>query len=363
MERPAGSKADVIAVWGCCVIVLGALAWSLASLRAPFDSDFESDIGSGHTGHVDGFVSGADEHYSAVWSVRDAEFGRGNWFVLDASGSKVHRLDDEGRYLGSFGQAGRGPGELHRPRALAVRGDTVFVGARDFRLHAYGADGTHLLDRRIEPPSRCSRMGLGDITSSRFGLLLMFTCDGGDARAIVRLETEAGEYRTLAVDAAPADNKRVIRPFRDMAVLAVHPRGFAFGHPEDECLGVHDLDGLRVDSICHAWIPRHEVPIPSRQDLAALQSEAAQAGAELAIPKRYPPFDRVFWNDGGPVYRTPLPKDVSVSQLVAETDSGSSRLLEAPVLFMSRGAALAAWPDAEGMRMAVYNADELGRRR
>lgn len=366
VERLTRTKADAIKVWGGCAVVLGALVWSLASLRAPLYVNSGSNGGAGHAGHagyVGGLASGASEHYSEIWSVRDAEFVRDTWFVLDASRLNVHRLDAEGRYLGSFGRTGRGPGELHRPRALAVRGDTVFVGASDLRLHAFGTDGTHLLDRRIEPPNRCSLSGLGDMASSRLGLLLMFTCDDGDARAVVRMETELGEYRTLAIDAAPASNKRLINPLRDMAVFTAHPHGFAFGHPEDECLGVHDLDGLRVDSVCHQWIPRHDVPTPLKQDVAALRSDAARVGVELAIPKRYPPFDRVSWNNGAPVYRTPLREAVSVSQLVAHVDSGLTHLAQAPVLIMSRGAVLAAWPDTEGTWIRVWEADGLAGRR
>lgn len=355
-RQRASTASDTVVVWGTCAVVLGALAWSAVSLRSPLSFDPETEAAGAD---ISVPVSGPLERYPAVSSVRDADLHGGIWFVLDAADPQVHRLDDEGRYLGSFARAGRGPGELRRPRALTVRGDTVFVATADLRLHAYGADGTHLLDRRIEPPKRCSLLGLGDATSSPSGLLLMFTCDRGEARSVVRLETEEGEFQTLAVNAAPTGNLRLLDPFRDMSVLAAHPLGFVFGHPQDDCLRVYNLNGLPVDSICHGWIPRHEVPVPSRQDLAVLRLDAAQTGTELVLPRRYPPFDRFYWHDGEPVYRTPLARDVSMSRLSAQGDSGLTHLVQAPVLIMSRGAVLAGWPEMEGMRMAVLGVDRL----
>jgi hypothetical protein len=56
-------------------------------------------------------------------------------YVLDAPNGRVLRLSREGRLLTPLGRAGRGPGELSMPSALAVtpRG-TVLVYDSDGRL-------------------------------------------------------------------------------------------------------------------------------------------------------------------------------------------------------------------------------------
>ncbi len=52
---------------------------------------------------------------------------RGRLYVLDARNSQVVVIDSAGSVYRQFGQPGAGPGELNRPRAIAVQQDTVVV--------------------------------------------------------------------------------------------------------------------------------------------------------------------------------------------------------------------------------------------
>ena len=52
---------------------------------------------------------------------------RGRLYVLDGQNSQVVVLDSAGSMERQFGRPGAGPGELNRPAAIAVQGDTVVV--------------------------------------------------------------------------------------------------------------------------------------------------------------------------------------------------------------------------------------------
>lgn len=225
--------------------------------------------------------------FDSVAAMTDVAHWDDAWFVLDARSSQVHRFDQHGRYLDSFARRGDGPGELRRPRALAIHGDTVVV-ATPRRLHFYDTDGEHLLDRLIKSPTGCrdprtgaTAANLRDIASSPAGILLLFTCRAGDLRASVLIELGEAAFRELAHNADP-ETADAIDPWREMSVLAAHPVGFAFGHADDHCLGIFDLDGRRRDTVCHEWLERHVVP--SSSGLAEVQAAAARIGRKLVVP-------------------------------------------------------------------------------
>ena len=82
------------------------------------------------------------EDYELLSFVADiATDGKGTIFILDAypgtnapsTTKTVHVIDMDANYLGSFGQAGEGPGEFRYPRFLMVadEGNTVLVAGSD----------------------------------------------------------------------------------------------------------------------------------------------------------------------------------------------------------------------------------------
>ena len=286
---------SAVVVFGGGAIALAALGWSLFSVvrtHAEGLLDVSAEADSAPTGPPPNAVL-----FDSVASATDADMHDGVWFLLDKRISRVHRLIDDNSQWSAFGRPGDGPGELRRPAALAVHGDTVVV-ATPSRLQLYWPDGSYIGGREVEPPRICRHAQLGemaarlyDVASSPEGLLLLFTCTTGRARGGVFLEIGEASYRPVVQ--GPTDASDYLwDPWHDMSVLATHPRGLVFGHPEDDCLGVFGLEGARLDSSCHARLDR--VPVSTATALAEqVRAEFEGASAQIRIPQRYPPFDRV----------------------------------------------------------------------
>jgi DNA-binding beta-propeller fold protein YncE len=71
----------------------------------------------------------------------------GSLYVSDGYGNaRVHKFDPDGRYLFSWGESGRGPGEFRVPHGIAVGPDgTVVVADREnSRLQFFGPEGRFL---------------------------------------------------------------------------------------------------------------------------------------------------------------------------------------------------------------------------
>ena len=374
---PPNHVGSAVAVFGGGGIALAALIASLVGLSPPrTEHEFARDTQPETRDALSPLRPAPDAlAFESVASVTDVAHRDDAWFVLDARNSEVHRFDQRGRHLHSFARRGDGPGELRRPRALAIHGDTVVV-ATPGRLHFYDTDGEHLLDRLIKSPAGCrdprtgaTAANLRDIASSPAGILLLFTCRSGDLRASVLIELSEAAFRELAHNAHPRTDD-AIDPWREMSVLAAHPVGFAFGHADDHCLGIFDLDGRRRDTVCHEWLERHVVP--SSSGLAEAQAAAARVGKKLVVPKRYLPFDRVFAQpDGTLIYRAPVPliaagDDVAMAHRLVAHDGAGGTELGVPVAttaFVSDylPTALAAWDDPLGMQIAVYELDRQRR--
>jgi len=67
---------------------------------------------------------------------------KGELFVLDTVGFRVHVWDEAGNYRTSFGSKGAGPGELAIPGWLRTVGDQVWVWGFDRCLSKFDASGT-----------------------------------------------------------------------------------------------------------------------------------------------------------------------------------------------------------------------------
>ena len=349
-----GTRGDfgAIVVYGCGLVALGVLGWSLAVV-----ADRLPDRPAAPSTSVDGVELHAPAAPPSavlaplVSGIRDAVVLGDWWFLLDRYNAEVHRVNSRGVHVGSFAGEGDGPGELRYPQAITAHYDTVVV-ATPHSVHLYTPDGTSITRRRIEPPQDCPGAVVLDVASSPSGLLLLFGC-GIRARfdAIVGLEVGESVYRPLATGV-------VENPFMWTAVLAPHPGGFVFGHPEEACLEVYDMDGQVADSVCHERIERHPVGEESQGELDALGRLATEAGMDWNRPRFYPPFEKVFVrDDGGLVYRALTPGQNDFGLLVG---SDGERVLafdipHSRMVFFGGKSVLAAWHDPAGTLLAVYD--------
>ncbi len=294
--------------------------------------------------------------YENVFSVSDAALHQGTWFVLDRLGSQVHRIDESGVLLGSFGRSGDGPGELRRPTHIAVHRDTVIV-LEGGDLHLYDLDGNHLTDRRAAMGG-CVNGGARGFLPRSTGLLLLVDCgEPGRSALSVVLDDGEGAPRTLMLRAS---DPGVVDVSMANGVLAPHPQGFVFGLAGDECLAVFSPRGEESGEVCHDWIDRLPIPEAVKEAMVPLRAQARGHGLRLVEPDLLPPFIRVFQVGEGLAYQVPLPEDLEAFRLVRRGASGEAVAFPLPVaqgMFASGNSVLLWWDGLEGMRISVRQLD------
>ena len=95
-----------------------------------------------------------------------------------------------------------------------------------------------------------------------------------------------------------------------------------------------------------------------------MQDAAGAVGARVLVPRRLPPFDRVFaLADGRLVYRVPTPapdeEAVGAGLFRLALRGEGERELAPPIpaastVFMSDNSVLAVWETLDGVRVAVF---------
>ena len=295
--------------------------------------------------------------FGEVVSVTDAALHQGTWFVLDRRGAQVHRIDESGSLVGSFGRKGDGPGEFRRPAAISAHGDTVVVVDGDI-LHLFKVDGDHIGDRQIGLGS-CGYGTVRDALSLTTGLLLLVDCAAPDLTGwMVIHEPRDGPSQTLVVRARDPE---VVDLGMTWAVLGAHPRGFVFGFPVHDCLDLFTPQGGALGQICHDWIERLPLPESLGRAIVSLRERVRKSGARLVESDRLPPFTRVFLVGGSRLaYQAPLPEHIDVFRLVTSGVSGETVVFSLPPaegLFAAEDSVLLWWEDLEGMRIAVRSLD------
>ncbi len=292
--------------------------------------------------------------YAEVFSVSDAVFHRGTWFVLDRRAAQVHRISESGSLLGSFGREGEGPGELRRPTSIVSREDTVIV-LDGGDLHLFELDGYHLADRRVGLRG-CANGSVRDLLSQPTGLLLLVNClVSGRIEWIVMFEAVDGRSQTLAVRAGDPGvlDMRMASP-----VLSAHPQGFVFGLVGNDCLDLFGPRGVGLGEVCHDWIERLPIPTEAEDRMVDLRARARQSGMRLVESDFLPPFVQVFPVGGGLAYQVPLPEDLETFRLVTRGPSGEAVALALPVaegMFAAGNSVLLWWEDLDGTRIAIQD--------
>ncbi|MDE2751995.1 MAG: hypothetical protein OXI83_05405 [Gemmatimonadota bacterium] len=78
----------------------------------------------------------------------------GSLVVLNAGSDEVRQFSADGRFVGSFGGTGEGPGEFTNARQLELAGDTILVLDWDSMLSVFGPGPELIRDVRLRPSTR-----------------------------------------------------------------------------------------------------------------------------------------------------------------------------------------------------------------
>jgi hypothetical protein len=123
-------------------------------------------IATGHSAAVDpssarlttDLVIGVDQDDVVLGRIVDvAVDSQDNIYALDASVEAIHRFSPEGRYLGSFGGHGEGPGEFDAPGCFAIgMDDRVYVAGFGLNIEVLHTNGipTDRIKRATTSPAR-----------------------------------------------------------------------------------------------------------------------------------------------------------------------------------------------------------------
>jgi len=184
---------------------------------------------------------------AAIASIGDLAVGAdGGIYILDNRGGRILRFDSEGKFLGTFGRPGQGPGELQRPMSL-VRSASGDIVVSDGNFSVFSGDGVFLKRIAGRPNSLVDAIfpakGGGFLLSeTRFrstdaGIALDKTVEHTDAdfRIVKTLFRRSDEYggkaKTTATAyysfaAGPGSELFVLdRTSREYRVLALAPEG------------------------------------------------------------------------------------------------------------------------------------------
>lgn len=341
-----GSAGWVGALLAAVVVV--ALVWSVVQIEAE-----RADPGVARSQSVT--TPEGVPLLAEVWSVTDAVWNAGSWFILDRLAGQVHRIDARGLRLYSFGREGIGPGEFRNPQALVVRGDSVIVAERSGVLHVYGLEGDHIEDRSVDL-RECTGSGVEDLIATARALILVAVCLKPDMALEARLLAAGsdGDWRVISRSSPTHNGDRRVNPYWAPVLTSFGP-ALAFGLVADDCLEILHSNGLAERRVCHKDLQRLSVSRSEARSLRDLARQGQSTGFRVEIPSTLPPFDAVFdGGDGTLLYRAPSPAGIDAKRLVRLREDGQEEVLDlppAPYVFVSGGQALLAWDGAEGSHM------------
>jgi hypothetical protein len=301
----------------------------------------------------------------SVYSVADARSDGSGWWIADRLGRKIHRLDGEARWLGSFGTAGEGPGEFRVLQALLFWGDTLvaFDAGAGGRFKLFLPDGTFVREERLHVEGCLTLLPEVAREIPGEGFLVSAQCVGPPTRGIrsaLFLHRPAAEAPALEV----AVRERELRDrfnalIRPLAAPA-HP-GIWFGEMDGPCVTLlaGPLRGEKVNRtrrICPTDWVRVALPAEIRREIEQRTAGSRIVRAIMPIPEFLPAFDRIFFHAEGALLRVLASE--TVRDLVLLSPDGETRTLlrDLPESTFAEGTrVLSAWDDFEGTRVMLHS--------
>jgi len=259
---------------------------------------------------------------------RMAEDRHGGIYVLDGQVPEIRHFDHTGRFLGTIGRAGAGPGE-YQPLSLGLVVDSAGVlymhdWANSPRLVRFAEDGRALDPWPIGSPFLTTRPGTW-IYSDGPGRVLVTAGEIDDLGLLVIVDGQVID--TLAVPQLPGLPEKRGGPYRIEEYWSWHPQGyFVVGVSREYSLEAHRPDGvLRIRRDVEESPVHPEEAAAWRRRFEWMEQQPAYRPPEGEwIPATMPPFRGLEVGDDGRIWvrRNTDPIQIPVEESLGQPPVG-----------------------------------------
>ncbi len=242
---------------------------------------------------------------------------RGNLFVLDGKAHKVHKFDDKGRLLLSFGRWGQGPGEFGNPDGIGINGADEVSISHDRKISIFDNNGVFI--KSIPMPVFLKfEYGLRNFYVDRsyctFGSGYFIPDEKsaeGIMDAIVKIDATGKIVKFLST--CPNSRREMIdypnsldvsTPYTPYLILTDVEEGlYVYGLRSDYRLLLADSSGAVSLEIRKAWYPElltgreKDAVITSKQNGSHMNVSRSELEKACQFPKYKPVFDNLLADD------------------------------------------------------------------
>ncbi|HEX7051838.1 MAG TPA: hypothetical protein VF188_16650 [Longimicrobiales bacterium] len=203
------------------------------------------------------------------WMPMDIAIADGRVWIVDYGAARIYRYAPDGRYEGTFGKSGRGPGELQGPTAIGAVGDTIWVlNTGNARIDYFDTNGrivgSQPLPQQAEGANHMVSVGGDFVATTLFQDLPLLRFPrrldqgaGGDIEVTVFGQELAGSARSLQGQAQHVPPSYRIQRRGDKLWVA---------HLYLPVIGVYDTMNTMVDIITYPAPPIESGRIEVNED-------------------------------------------------------------------------------------------------
>jgi hypothetical protein len=257
-------------------------------------------------------------------------------YVMDRKLVKIHIFNREGKYRSSFGQKGEGPGEIRRPRGMALKNGNIIVFDTG-RIHYFTSKGTYKksypISRDIRPrfmkdtytlvsvprinwqdPKGMGRVILYNLQNQQKRTLMEFATF---KKGMVRKTSSSGSYSFSMSHSA----------LTPLLILALHQGKFYYGMSNRYRITIADENMKEKLTFS---LNRKKQPVPAGFKDKVLEGIDFPDNIKKMIKKGFPDhltfFYRIFVDKNGMIY-TLVPTPLQENRLQLDVFSPTGRYL------------------------------------